>query len=132
MHRCHRSLCPLVEIRLICLVSSLATRLERGELLPRTVGAIRAVFEAAGVIFLGDGQSIDGGPGVRLRKSSRDNKIPSGPFCGAHIHRKAVVREGRVVHSGASGKSRRWVTPATAPTRQTPSKRSRLIVVPYG
>ena len=45
------------------------TRLERGEeLLPRTVAAIRAVFEAAGVVFLDDGQSIDGGPGVRLAK----------------------------------------------------------------
>jgi transcriptional regulator with XRE-family HTH domain len=45
------------------------TRLERGEdLLPRTVAAIRAVFEAAGVVFLDDGQSIDGGPGVRLTK----------------------------------------------------------------
>ena len=43
------------------------TRLERGEeLLPRTVADIRAAFEAAGVIFLNDGQSIDGGPGVRL------------------------------------------------------------------
>jgi transcriptional regulator with XRE-family HTH domain len=43
------------------------TRLERGEeLLPRTVAAIRAVFEAAGIVFLGDGESIDGGPGVRL------------------------------------------------------------------
>jgi transcriptional regulator with XRE-family HTH domain len=45
------------------------TRLERGEeLLPRTVAAIRAVFEAAGVVFLDDGQSIDGGPGVRLTR----------------------------------------------------------------
>ncbi|MGX9430282.1 helix-turn-helix domain-containing protein [Bradyrhizobium sp. LeoA1S1] len=45
------------------------TRLERGEeLLPRTVADIRAAFEAAGVIFLDDGQSIDGGPGVRLAK----------------------------------------------------------------
>jgi DNA-binding XRE family transcriptional regulator len=45
------------------------TRLERGEeLLPRTVADIRAAFEAAGVIFLADGQSIDGGPGVRLAK----------------------------------------------------------------
>ena len=45
------------------------TRLERGEeLLPRTVAAIRAVFETAGVIFLDDGQSIDGGPGVRLAR----------------------------------------------------------------
>jgi transcriptional regulator with XRE-family HTH domain len=45
------------------------TRLERGEeLLPRTVADIRAALESAGVIFLGDGQSIDGGPGVRLAK----------------------------------------------------------------
>jgi transcriptional regulator with XRE-family HTH domain len=46
------------------------TRLERGaELLPRTAAAIRAVFEARGIIFLGDGESIEGGPGVRLAKS---------------------------------------------------------------
>jgi transcriptional regulator with XRE-family HTH domain len=45
------------------------TRLERGEeLLSRTLADIRAAFEAAGVIFLDDGQSIDGGPGVRLAK----------------------------------------------------------------
>jgi transcriptional regulator with XRE-family HTH domain len=45
------------------------TRLERGEeLLPRTVAAIRAVFEARGVIFFDDGESIDGGPGVRLNR----------------------------------------------------------------
>jgi transcriptional regulator with XRE-family HTH domain len=45
------------------------TRLERGEeLLPRTVAAVRAALESAGIIFLGDGQSIDGGPGVRLKK----------------------------------------------------------------
>jgi transcriptional regulator with XRE-family HTH domain len=49
------------------------TRLERGEeLLPRTVAAIRAVFEAAGVVFLGDGESIDGGPGVRLMSKPRE------------------------------------------------------------
>jgi transcriptional regulator with XRE-family HTH domain len=46
------------------------TRLERGEeLLPRTVAAIRAVFEARGVIFIDDGESIDGGPGVRLMRT---------------------------------------------------------------
>lgn len=45
------------------------TRLERGEeLLPRTVADIRAAFEAAGVIFLDEGESTDGGPGVRLAK----------------------------------------------------------------
>jgi len=45
------------------------TRLERGEeLLPRTVAAIRAALESAGIIFLADGQSVDGGPGVRLGK----------------------------------------------------------------
>ena len=44
------------------------TRFERGEeLLPRTLEAIRAVFESAGVIFLADGETVDGGPGVRLR-----------------------------------------------------------------
>lgn len=45
------------------------TRLERGEeLLPRTVADIRAAFEAAGVVFLEDGELIDGGAGVRLAK----------------------------------------------------------------
>ncbi|WP_348524470.1 MULTISPECIES: XRE family transcriptional regulator [unclassified Mesorhizobium] len=44
------------------------TRFERGEeLLPRTLQAIRAVFESAGVIFLADGETVEGGPGVRLR-----------------------------------------------------------------
>ena len=40
------------------------TRLERGEdLYPRTVAAIRAALEAAGVIFI---DPNGGGPGVRL------------------------------------------------------------------
>jgi transcriptional regulator with XRE-family HTH domain len=44
------------------------TRLERGdELLPRTVAAIRAALEAAGVVFLADGEAVGGGPGVRLK-----------------------------------------------------------------
>ncbi len=44
------------------------TRFERGEeLLPRTLEAIRAVLEAAGVILLDAGQCVEGGPGVRLR-----------------------------------------------------------------
>ena len=46
------------------------TRLERGEeLLPRTVAAVRAALESAGVVFMDEGQSIDGGPGVRLKNN---------------------------------------------------------------
>jgi transcriptional regulator with XRE-family HTH domain len=42
------------------------TRLERGEALyPRTVQAIRAALESAGVEFI---EGNGGGPGVRLRK----------------------------------------------------------------
>ncbi|GGE96162.1 hypothetical protein GCM10007285_24760 [Stappia taiwanensis] len=42
------------------------TRLERGEeLKPRTVEAIRAALEAAGVIFIDENGE---GPGVRLKK----------------------------------------------------------------
>jgi hypothetical protein len=41
-------------------------RFERGELLqPRTLAAIRAALEAAGVEFIPEN---GGGPGVRLRK----------------------------------------------------------------
>ena len=43
------------------------TRLERGEAAyPRTLAAIRAALEAAGVEFI---QENGGGPGVRLRKA---------------------------------------------------------------
>ncbi|NBN76838.1 helix-turn-helix domain-containing protein [Microvirga tunisiensis] len=43
------------------------SRLERGdELKPRTVDAIRAALETAGVIFIDENGE---GPGVRLRKS---------------------------------------------------------------
>ena len=46
------------------------TRLERGETLyPRTLSAIRAALESAGVEFIaGNG----GGPGVRLRRKAPD------------------------------------------------------------
>jgi transcriptional regulator with XRE-family HTH domain len=45
------------------------TRLERGESLqPRTVSAIRAALEAAGVEFIAEN---GGGPGVRLRQGSQ-------------------------------------------------------------
>jgi len=44
------------------------SRLERGEeLMPRTVAAIRSALEAAGVVFLDDGQ-VATGPGVAFRK----------------------------------------------------------------
>ncbi len=36
----------------------------------RTVTAIVEAFIAAGVVFLGSGATIDGGPGVRLAKAS--------------------------------------------------------------
>jgi transcriptional regulator with XRE-family HTH domain len=44
---------------------------EKGRRTPglNNLAAIRAAFESAGVIFLADGQSTDGGPGVRLSKS---------------------------------------------------------------
>lgn len=34
-----------------------------------SVEKMKTALKSAGVIFLGDGQSIDGGPGVRLRKA---------------------------------------------------------------
>ena len=33
-----------------------------------SVEKMKAALESAGIIFLGDGQSIDGGPGVRLAR----------------------------------------------------------------
>ncbi|WP_409999555.1 helix-turn-helix domain-containing protein [Rhizobium leguminosarum] len=46
-------------------------RLERGEALrERTVEDIRIALENGGVIFLDDGSTADGGPGVRLRKGN--------------------------------------------------------------
>ncbi|UFW82890.1 helix-turn-helix domain-containing protein [Bradyrhizobium barranii] len=44
--------------------------IERGNADPKasTLRAIEAALSEGGVIFLSDGQSIDGGPGVRLAK----------------------------------------------------------------
>ena len=44
------------------------TRLERGEAMQRrTIDTIRVALESDGVIFLADGETTTGGPGVRLR-----------------------------------------------------------------
>ncbi len=52
--------------------TSTVTRLERGEALyPRTVEAIRAVLEAAGVVFI---EQNGGGPGVRLRSPKQESE----------------------------------------------------------
>jgi predicted transcriptional regulator len=47
--------------------------IERGVTDPRyrTLGAIQAAFEKAGVVFLEPGDIRDGGAGVRLRKPER-------------------------------------------------------------
>lgn len=44
--------------------------IETGKTDPRlsTATALVHALEAAGIIFLADGQSVDGGPGVRLKK----------------------------------------------------------------
>lgn len=51
---------------------STVARFERGEeLKDTTISAIRTALEAAGVIFLADGDITNGGPGVRLKERSR-------------------------------------------------------------
>ena len=45
------------------------TRIENGaDAKHSTIQNMRAALEEGGVIFLGDGETVDGGPGVRLRK----------------------------------------------------------------
>lgn len=44
------------------------TRVETNATTPgHSIAAIRSALESAGIIFLADGQSINGGPGVRLK-----------------------------------------------------------------
>ncbi|WP_348629720.1 helix-turn-helix transcriptional regulator [Mesorhizobium sp. M7A.F.Ce.TU.012.03.2.1] len=44
------------------------TRIENGaDAKQSTIEALKRALEAAGVIFLADGETVDGGPGVRLR-----------------------------------------------------------------
>ena len=49
------------------------TRFEGGETVaPRVDQVLRETLTAAGVIFEDDGQLVEGGPGVRLRRAQRD------------------------------------------------------------
>lgn len=53
-------------------VATLA-QFERGDAdLPRIEAPLRSVFELAGILFEADGQVVEGGPGVRLRRRSTD------------------------------------------------------------
>lgn len=50
---------------------STVNRFETGQAttIPATLAAIQRALEDAGIIFLAEGETTDGGPGVRLRKS---------------------------------------------------------------
>lgn len=51
----------------------LIARFEHGEALtPRIDPLLRSALEGAGVIFEDEGQSVDGGPGVRLGRAQMD------------------------------------------------------------
>jgi len=48
-------------------------RFDRGEILPHGIyAALRDALHGAGVIFEDDGQMVEGGPGVRLRRAVAD------------------------------------------------------------
>lgn len=55
------------------------TRIENGaDAKQSTMDAIRAALEAGGAVFLEDGQCVDGGPGVRLRKTGDGGEVGNG------------------------------------------------------
>ncbi|WP_428030038.1 helix-turn-helix domain-containing protein [Ancylobacter sp.] len=50
------------------LTANTVTRIEKGsDAKASTLAAIKAAFEAEGIIFLASGEVKDGGPGVRLK-----------------------------------------------------------------
>jgi transcriptional regulator with XRE-family HTH domain len=75
------------------------TRLERGEALyPRTLAAIRAALEAAGVEFI---DPNGGGPGVRLRAPEEPDSDGSGDENGPEPRRRRGQPAGRGGSRGA-------------------------------
>ncbi|WP_130269211.1 helix-turn-helix domain-containing protein [Phyllobacterium myrsinacearum] len=69
-----RAMLGLTQAELAALAGLSTTGLnniERGLADPKasTLRAIQTALEAKSVIFLGDGQSADGGPGIRLRRA---------------------------------------------------------------